>query len=63
MGYRAVTQLETISNTSGNGSGGDINITTYGIEEGQIAPGSGYYGYEYNGPFTMVVMVVMLQQI
>ena len=45
----AGTQLETISNTSGNGSGGQINITTYGIEEGAIAPGSGYYGpYEYN---------------
>ena len=45
----AGTQLETISNTSGSGSGGQINITTYGIEEGQIAPGSGYYGpYEYN---------------
>ncbi|BCU94602.1 MAG: hypothetical protein CM15mV5_2750 [uncultured marine virus] len=45
----AGTQLETISNTSGNGSGGQIIITTYGIEEGQIAPGSGYYGpYEYN---------------
>ena len=45
----AVTQLENISNTSGTGSGGEINITTYGIEEGQIAAGSGYYGpYEYN---------------
>ena len=45
----AVTQLETISNTSGNGSGGQINIETYGIEDGQIGAGSGYFGaYEYN---------------
>ena len=45
----AVTQLETISNTSGNGSGGEINIETYGIEDGQIGAGSGYFGaYEYN---------------
>ena len=45
----AVTQLETISNTSGNGSGGQINIETYGIEDGQIVAGSGYFGaYEYN---------------
>ena len=43
------SQLENISNTSGNGQGGEINITTYGIEEGQIGPGSGYFGpYEYN---------------
>ena len=45
----AALQQEDIQNTSGNGTGGVINITTYGIEEGQIAAGSGYYGpYEYS---------------
>jgi len=49
-GYEPGTiQSESIVASTGSGSGGLVDIEIYGIDGGNITPGSGYYGpYEYN---------------